>query len=210
MNTMWLLRFWALSRKYCLLLLVQSIFGGGDSRWYATCLGFWAIGCILASISNLASMTFPVLGALMFPIPWNTSWYVLINSFVDFSSFIPLIRLILSSFVSLRFPVASNIIMPRSVSVSLPIKGRLSMCPLTTINFVLIPLFLFRIIDSNSLFTDNCPCIVFTRSELGFNSLIFVLLFCVLDWYSSIMFAEAPLPGFQYASISLIFTFIVL
>lgn len=55
-------------------------FLSGDSRWYGTCLGFWDIDCIPASISNPISMTFPVLSYLMFPIAWSTSLYSLINS----------------------------------------------------------------------------------------------------------------------------------
>ena len=172
---MWWLPFGALSRKYRLFPLVQSIFLSDDSRWYGTCLGFWAISCIPVSISNPTSMTFPSLGSLMSPIPRDTSSYPLINSFVNFGSFITFIRLILSSFVSSRFPIGSNIIMPSFISVSQPIKWRLSMCPLSTVNFLLISLFLFRIIVSNSPFTDNSPCLLFTRSLFGFNSIIFFL-----------------------------------
>ena len=121
-------------------------FLSGNSKLYGTCLGFWAIGCIPASTSNPTSIAFLVLGSLMFPIPWIISSYYLISSFVDFDSFISLIRLILSSFVSFKLPFGS-------ISVSLPIRGRLSICPLST---------MFRIIVSNSPFTDSSPCMVFS------------------------------------------------
>lgn len=86
--------------------------------------------------------------------------YLLRISFVNFGIRVPLILLILSSFFSLRFTVGSRI-MPSSISLSLPIRSGLSRCCFT-INFIFVPMFLFRIIISNSHFTKSSPCIILT------------------------------------------------